>query len=64
MGVQECGVALTRARPRADLGELHAPDDGVNVGHAVVESDDFVGVARLHALVAREPHAADDTGVA
>ena len=63
VGIQEGGVVLTRARPRADLGELHAPDRRVDVGHAVVEAHDFVGVARLHALVARELHTADDAGV-
>ena len=63
VGVQEGGVVLTFARPRADLGELHPTDGRVDVGHAVVEAHDFVGVARLHALVAREPHASDNPGV-
>ena len=63
VGIQEGGVVLTFARPRADLGELHPTDGRMDVGHAVVEAHNFVGVARLHALVAGELHAADDTGV-
>ena len=61
--VQERGVLLALGCPCPDFGELNAPDRRMDVGHAVIEAHNFVGVARLHALVAREAYASDDAGV-
>ena len=47
---------LPPRRPARELAQLHAADGGVNVGHARVETNDLVAVARLHPLIAQQPH--------
>ena len=49
---QERRVVLTRLGPPVDIGQLDPADRRVDVGHPVVEADDFVVVLLLHPLVA------------
>ena len=49
------GVLLALRGPARELGQLHASDGGVDVGHPIVESDDLILVAALHALIAEHP---------
>jgi len=62
VGGQERGVVLTLLGPGADLGQLDTTDGGVDVGHAVVETDDLVLVRLLHSLVAIEAQEPLDLG--
>ena len=62
VGVKEGRVLLTGLGPAVDLGELHATDGSVDVGHAGVESDDLVLVLNFHALVAQELDLASELG--
>ena len=60
---EERGVVLTDLRPASQFAQLNAADGGVDVGHAVVEADELVGVALLHALVADHAGLAGHLGI-
>ena len=55
VGVKEGCIFLTDPGPALYLGQLYPTDGRMDVGHSVIEADQFVFILAFHALVTEQP---------